>query len=584
MAKDAFRAVVCILAIIYNLFFIVSLVRAYQTKKFTNLWKGARLLFIFISIQTACRSISSWLLAMNEQEHNILKDLNINSIIVSAPEALFIAGYMVLLWIVVSESYNTRLATHDLINDSIINPILNKLGRFIQLGIAVWLVSMTVLYILTVFSVIDTMILNYIFLGANVSITLGVVLAYIILQVKFSGVPFKTMRDESNARKVLLVTIVWTAGRSLHTLVFILDKFNLLSVSEEIAGLGDDGIFKTIVYMADIILTEMLCIYLVLESSFYRIFISHVPIFENLTPLVDTSAHAPRPTDHEFYEQIRKLSQSTEMLPNPELKLELLETVEPFGTRTNLGELFLGKYNSKPVVIRKLVFSRFNRYLGEGILKDIEDLRNIRSQYLSPVLGACIHLPYVELVLPYKPNGSLYSALHERNVLFSQAHRIRIAKELAVGMKDIHSHNEVHGHLSSHNVLLGAEWSVKITDLGMTYLKKFSSVDLKYSRKSVWSSPEVLSEKSRFGSRASVSDDVYSYGMILWELFSGQEPFPNCRMSDLKRMVNEGYRPNIPDEIDEDIRHLIKSCWNVEPRSRPDFRLIYSTLCLIGVR
>ena len=585
MAKEAFRAVVCILAIIYNLFFLVSLVRTYQAKNFSSLWKGARLLFIFLSIQTACRSISSWLLAMDAEEHNILKDLYINSIILSAPEALFIAGYMVLLWIVVSESYNTRLATHDLINDSIINPLLIKLGRFIQAGISVWLAAMTSLYVLCVFTIIDTMILNYIFLGANVAITLGVMLAYIILQVKFSGVPFKTLIDESNSRKVFLVTIVWTAGRSLHTLVFILDRFNLLSVSEEIAGLQDNGIYKTLVYMSDIILTEMLCIYLVLESSFYRIFIAQTPILDNLMPLVESSSHAPRPNDIETQEQMRRQSYSMEIPVNPELKLELLETVEALRVqKCKLGQLYLGKYNQKPVVFRQITFSRFNRYLGEGILKDIEDLKQIKSRYLSPILGACIHLPYVDLVMPYRPNGSLYSALHERNVLFSHAHRLRIARELALGMKEIHSQGEVHGHLSSHNILLGTEWSVQITDLGMHYLKKFSSVNLKYSRKSAWSSPEVLREPSKFGSKVSISDDVYSYGMILWELFSGKEPFPNCRMADLKKMVNDGYRPNIPEEVDEGIRHLIKSCWNVDPLSRPEFRLIYSTICMIGVR
>ena len=59
---------------------------------------------------------------------------------------------------------------------------------------------------------------------------------------------------------------------------------------------------------------------------------------------------------------------------------------------------------------------------------------------------------------------------------------------------------------------------------------------------------------------------------------TGQTPFPNVPLKQLKTMINDGYRPGVPNDLDEDIAKLIISCWNIDPTHRPSFPLIFSTL------
>jgi hypothetical protein len=586
MAKEAFKAVEFILAILYTLFFIISCRRSYQTKRFVEVWRGAKLLFICITIQTFCRLTSSWIVASldDEDDHNILDDLNINSIIISVPDTLFIAGYMVLIWIVVSDSYNTRLSTHDLSHEAVINPMLTRIGRIIRIAILVWLLFMTLMYLLLVFDVIKMRVLNYLYMSANLCISLGVMIAYFIIQFKFSGIPFVNIRAENDSRKIFVISVIWTIGRTLHGVLFVFDRFNLLSISKTISGAEDGDILSIIIYISDILVTEMLCLYLVLESSFFRIFKLR-PNSEVYTPLVQRSASPGAQDIHS--EELKSLKSSLNFFipENPELESSFLVTTEAFlSQESKLGLLNLGRYKTYSVLIRRVTFKRYNSYIGEGIIKDILDLREVDSFHLLPITGACIKAPVVEIVTAFISNGSLYKALHSSNVIFSESHRLKIARELAEGMRDLHIQGKVHGHLTSHNVLMDDEWVVKISDLGMSYLKKYASVDLGYTNKSAWSSPEMLNDKSPVCLKATCSDDVYSYGVILWEIFTGQEPFPEVSIKKLRQLASEGYRPNIPESLDDGISQLIKSCWNVDPKSRPDFKLIYNTLCMIETR
>lgn len=581
MAKEDFRGVIFVLAIFYTVFCIVSIIRLLRIGKFIEIWKGARLLYILIFIQTLFRLTTSWVLAMNDNQHNLLSDISTNSILVSAPEALFIGAYMVLIWVVVSDVYNTRLATHDISQDNIINPLLNRVGRVIKICISIWLICTKVFFCLVLLKILNIEVLNYVFFSMNIGITTGVILAYFYQEIKFSGVPFKTLRDERDSRKIFVVAGVWMIGRSLHALIFMFERFNIISVSKAVAGTGESNTLNLLVYTTDILLSELLCIYLVLETSFFKIFLSHLNHFNQNSPLLrmnfsirttETQEESKDSIDVSFYQDLRSKS-----LIEP-YELEILQPIDIY---SNLGTIYQATYNNRTVFLRRIQFKRYNSYLSEGFLKDIQALKTVSSSYILPTSGS-IHPPSIDLISPYKSSGSLHSALHTHKVSFSTDRLIQLARDISEALRDIHSQGWVHGHLTSHNILLRHNGSVVISDLGFGYLRKFASADLGYSNKSAWSSPEMLKDNSPICIKAMVSDDVYSYGMILWEIFSGLEPFTRISLQQVKVLACEGYRPNIPDYIEEGIKQLIKSCWNVESTKRPEFSLIYNTLCLIS--
>jgi serine/threonine protein kinase len=80
--------------------------------------------------------------------------------------------------------------------------------------------------------------------------------------------------------------------------------------------------------------------------------------------------------------------------------------------------------------------------------------------------------------------------------------------------------------------------------------------------------PEVL-ESSLY----SEAGDVYSFGIILWQLLTRQQPFPKLRLKEeVKRAVLAGDRPPIPSNCPPLLKELIENCWKKNPKDRPTFK------------
>ena len=77
-------------------------------------------------------------------------------------------------------------------------------------------------------------------------------------------------------------------------------------------------------------------------------------------------------------------------------------------------------------------------------------------------------------------------------------------------------------------------------------------------------------------------DDVFSFGMIMWEAMYDSEPFPGYSLSKLREtIVQEELRPRVEKLGINGIEELIKSCWNKVPEHRPEFKLIEKELSII---
>ena len=119
----------------------------------------------------------------------------------------------------------------------------------------------------------------------------------------------------------------------------------------------------------------------------------------------------------------------------------------------------------------------------------------------------------------------------------------------------------VHRDLKTHNVLQAKNGSLKICDFGLVRTKNGGAGTPSYM------APELLTGKP-FNS----SVDVYAYGVLCCELFSGEVPFCGYDYMDLRRKVPAGERPDLPRfDTPEDLRMLIKQCWHEDTSRRPKF-------------
>jgi len=88
-----------------------------------------------------------------------------------------------------------------------------------------------------------------------------------------------------------------------------------------------------------------------------------------------------------------------------------------------------------------------------------------------------------------------------------------------------------------------------------------------------WMAPEVV-RNEKYDEKV----DVYSFGVILWEMMSTDVPFSN--LTDMQAAMNtsNGMRPVVPNSIPEPVKQLIKDCWLQEPHLRPSFTEILARL------
>ncbi|EAR84823.3 protein kinase (macronuclear) [Tetrahymena thermophila SB210] len=164
---------------------------------------------------------------------------------------------------------------------------------------------------------------------------------------------------------------------------------------------------------------------------------------------------------------------------------------------------------------------------------------------------------------------------------FSYETKMKIAISIAKTMAKLHKIGIIHGHLSSSNILFDTNYEVKISDIGLTSLKKLISYRFGYQNKTHFTAPEHLQEKSLIVQNPKTKSDIYSFAFILWELFMEREAFSNLSLEDLKKtIILDNSRPKIPEvgPIPKEVATIIRYCWLLNPNERPEFGVILANL------
>ena len=236
------------------------------------------------------------------------------------------------------------------------------------------------------------------------------------------------------------------------------------------------------------------------------------------------------------------------------------------------GSVFEAKWEKRRVAVKvclgNLVLSREIQ-----ILSSLSSHSNVIRFYgvaLSPDSVATY------IVTELAPNGSLSDYLHVKNEdvkekELSLDQSFAWALQIGSGMEHLHNNDVVHRDLKSGNILLSFGMVAKVCDFGTARtLAKTAMTTKKGTYR--WMAPEIMK-----GVEANINKmcDVFSYGMVLYEIYARKIPYDDLPTDPLVGMaVLQGKRPSVPPTLPQFLHPLLQACWKEEPNQRPQFEAI----------
>ncbi|KAF7201265.1 mitogen-activated protein kinase kinase kinase 9 isoform X1 [Nothobranchius furzeri] len=222
---------------------------------------------------------------------------------------------------------------------------------------------------------------------------------------------------------------------------------------------------------------------------------------------------------------------------------------------------------------------------SESVRQEAKLFAMLNHPNIMALLGVCLLEPNLCLVMEYARGGPLNRALAGKRI--PPCTLVDWAVQIARGMLYLHSQAIIpiiHRDLKSSNILILEKVemedlsgkTLKITDFGLAR-EWHRTTKMSAAGTYAWMAPEVI-RSSTF----SKGSDVWSYGVLLWELLTGEVPFRSIDGLAVAYGVamNKLALP-IPSTCPEPFAHLMESCWSPDPHARPQFSTILDQLTAI---
>eukprot|EP01105_Mastigella_eilhardi_P004014 TRINITY_DN152_c0_g2_i4.p1 TRINITY_DN152_c0_g2~~TRINITY_DN152_c0_g2_i4.p1 ORF type:complete len:363 (-),score=73.48 TRINITY_DN152_c0_g2_i4:589-1677(-) len=252
--------------------------------------------------------------------------------------------------------------------------------------------------------------------------------------------------------------------------------------------------------------------------------------------------------------------------------------------------VFRGKINKRDAAIKIFKTSSPLRYF----LNELDMIATIRDNSdIVQFVGYCCGRVRA-IIMEYCELGSLFDVLHkEREIVTRRSrggneqserwrdlvlHRQQIALGIARAMANLHSLSICHLDLTSRNVLVTSRYEPKVCDFGLSRCEAegrcppggvSATANSTHHAPSYWKAPEIYRRRTKEDTSPlwSAKVDVFSFAMILWELFHlGHFPWEG-ELNPVSRLMR-GERPTIAADVPPLWRELMVHCWDQSPEQR----------------
>ncbi|GMH12784.1 hypothetical protein Nepgr_014625 [Nepenthes gracilis] len=256
------------------------------------------------------------------------------------------------------------------------------------------------------------------------------------------------------------------------------------------------------------------------------------------------------------------------------LNSDSLEFTDPIGPNS-----FKGVYKGRRVVIEKLKGCDKGNSYGFEIRKDLLELMTCGHKNILQFLGVCVDDVHGLCVVTRFMEGGSVHDLMLKNKKLKTKEVIRIAVDVAEGIKFMNDHGVAYRDLNTHSILLDRHCNACLGDMGIVTACKSIGEAIEYETDGYrWLAPEIIAGDPEIVSETWMSN-VYSFGMVIWEMVTGESAYSGY--SPVQAVVGIaacGLRPEIPKDCPQVLKSIMIKCWNNCPSNRPPFSEILSVL------
>src|SRR5687768_16859437 len=200
----------------------------------------------------------------------------------------------------------------------------------------------------------------------------------------------------------------------------------------------------------------------------------------------------------------------------------------------------------------------YNADLNGGFFNSLQYLNKYYGITRNPITEDFI------IIMKYYRLGSLRDYITKNFYNIKWNEKLAILNRIIAGLNHLHNQKIIHRDFHSGNILYENDWDVVISDLGISKSSIDDDDDEIYGVIS-YMAPEILQRKGY-----TTASDIYSFGMIMWELITGRMPFWD-QYDDIQLIVKicDNFRPPIIKNAPKGYIELMQKCWDDDPSKRP---------------